>query len=1007
MSDRIHSLVRPFVSVLAGLAATVAAGQQPAGGGTQQPAQSSADQPASPADQAATQPGRAPSPAGEAAGGQKLEEVVVTGTSIRGTAPVGQHLITIGRDAITDTGAQTMQQILATVPAVTGFGNAAQGSFGSFDASGTFAPTIHGLGASASNGTLVLIDGHRLPLTGINHTLADPNIIAPLTIERVEVLPDGASSTYGSDAVAGVINFITRRSFKGLEVSAQAGLANQYNTQEAGFLWGDATDASSAMLSYEYSRRSALSDADRAFTRADHRLQGGGNFASFNCAPASVQPAGTNLVYPYPYSAGTGVVNNASNGFCDFSYVADLLPEDIRHSVLAKLTHSFGDRITGSADIVYSKEQNTAAISRGAVTATVYGPGSSPPGGAGQIDPFFQGPPGVSTETIRFDADNLLGPGAANRAGAETFMVTAGADAQLWGDWVASLGTTIGKNDSSLEVDGALCTSCAFLALNGTTNSGGNPTTPSVPGTTTVVTDFPLSSANALDVWNPAGSNLTSPAILQELTDSTTYQSAHQTLEDVTLRLDGSLLRLPGGNVKAAVGGEFIRYTMSQIVIRSRNTGPSSTNSATTFLNYGRNVKSGYAELLVPIVGRADAVPLVQSLEVDVAGRYDDYSDFGSTTNPKFALSWEPVRGVSIRGNYAKSFTAPALTSRGNTNGITAESSYIGSFPGVAGNVVTNLVIPNTFPGASGLPPGACSAATGTCTIGTSSVTGIQINGGNKLLKPERGKSWSVGLDVRPEPLPGVHLSATYWNAEYTGMITAPLPVFAIAAQGLKSLLILSPTPQQVAAAEAGLPQGSALPPNIYYIYSYQQQNALNLDVSGIDFDAGYTMDTGVGTFLADLSGSLKVSARQQFGAGGEWFSVLNTVGVNTTFPTNRFAARLDLGWRDRGISANLFVNYTGSYLNWNGSAPFTVIRDAAFAPIGGGQSIPSYTTLDAHLGYHFGYSAGALANAEIDLDAVNLFNRAPPFFNTALGYDVFNANPIGRLVTLGVTKKW
>jgi len=81
----------------------------------------------------------------------------------------------------------------------------------SFDNSGTFAPSIHGLGASSSNGTLVLIDGHRLPLTGINHTLADPSIIAPLTIERVEVLPDGASSTYGSDAVAGVINFITRR----------------------------------------------------------------------------------------------------------------------------------------------------------------------------------------------------------------------------------------------------------------------------------------------------------------------------------------------------------------------------------------------------------------------------------------------------------------------------------------------------------------------------------------------------------------------------------------------------------------------------------------------------------------------------------------------------------------------------------------------------------------------------------------------------------------------------
>src|SRR5690348_7601116 len=166
--------------------------------------------------------------------GAKLEEVVVTGTSIRGTQPVGSNLITVDREAIAETGSQTLQQILATVPAVTGFGNAAQGNFGSADASGTYAPTIHGLGASASNGTLVLIDGRRLPLSGINHTLADPNIIAPLSIDHVEVLPDGASSTYGSDAVAGVINFITRKNFKGLEVSGQVGMGDSYNTEQAG-----------------------------------------------------------------------------------------------------------------------------------------------------------------------------------------------------------------------------------------------------------------------------------------------------------------------------------------------------------------------------------------------------------------------------------------------------------------------------------------------------------------------------------------------------------------------------------------------------------------------------------------------------------------------------------------------------------------------------------------------------------------------------------------------------
>jgi iron complex outermembrane recepter protein len=268
--------------VIAGVA-TIVGAVTPVWAQGQQPLTPSPTQTTVPAPDAAT------ANQGDEVALNKLEEVVVTGTSIRGTTPVGANLITIGQDAIAETGAQTMQQILASVPAITGFGNSAQGGFGSADASGTYAPTIHGLGASASNGTLVLIDGRRLPLSGINHTLADPNIIAPLSIDHVEVLPDGASSTYGSDAVAGVINFITKKNFKGLEFSGQAGFADGYNTQQAGFLWGDAWDNTSVMISYDYERRSALSNADREFTRANHTAQGGGNDATFNCSPASAK----------------------------------------------------------------------------------------------------------------------------------------------------------------------------------------------------------------------------------------------------------------------------------------------------------------------------------------------------------------------------------------------------------------------------------------------------------------------------------------------------------------------------------------------------------------------------------------------------------------------------------------------------------------------------------------------------------------------------------------------
>ena len=948
--------------------------------------------------------------ADKSASEDKLEEVVVTGTSIRGAAPVGANLITVGREDIESSGAQTLQQVLRGVPAVTGFGNSAQGGFGSADGAGTFAPTIHGLGASASNGTLVLIDGHRLPLSGINHTLADPNVIAPLAIERVEVLPDGASSVYGSDAVAGVLNFITRRRYNGFEGSAQAAFANGYDTRSASFIYGTTGDIGSVLLTYGYQDRSALSNSDRSFTAADHRAQGGGNFANFNCAPASASPAtgqpGAGLIFAAPYT-GTGIANAANNSFCDFSGVADLLPKDTRHNFLIKLEREISDGLLLTSDFVYSKENNVAQITRGSVTANVWGPGSTPAGGAGQINPFFRGPAGVNAETVRFQADDLFGPGARQTGSAESLFGTLGLDAELKGTWRALLGVTLGQDNSRLRRDGALCASCALLALNGTTNTGGSTTAPSVPGTTTAVLTLPLTGNNALDVWSAATSNQTAAALRSQLLDSTQLQIANQTIQDSNLKFDGSLFTLPGGDVRAAVGAEYIKYTMREELTRERGTGPASLNSFTTFLNLGRNVKSGFVEILVPVVGPGNAIPGIHSFDVNLSGRYDDYSDFGGTTNPKYAFTWGVTEGIHVRANFARSFTAPALTSRGNENGVTAESSFGGLTGATASGVNANLAIPNTYPGAVGLP--GCTAATPTCLINTSSVQGLFLAGGNKNLTAQKGKTWSVGLDFEPRAVSGLRVSATFWNAKYIGAITAPQAAFAIGSPDLNSLLQLFPagaTPAQIAAATGVLPQTSPLPSTVYFIYSFQQRNAFNLDANGIDADVSYRMQTDAGNFNLALSASRKLKMDQSFGTGGEAFSVLNTIGINTTFPSNKMAGRATLGWSRNSLAAGLFVNYTGSYLNWNGSAPFTVVRNAGFSPIGGGQTVDSYTTVDVHVAYSFA-NEGWFSGTQLFLDGNNVFDREPPFVNAALGYDTFNANPIGRLVTVGLSKKW
>ena len=926
-----------------------------------------------------------------------VEEVVVTGTSIRGAAPVGSALVAVGRQEIEKTSATTIQQILKTVPSVVGAGSAGQGSFGSADNSGTNAPTIHGLGASASNSTLILIDGHRIPLTGINHALADPNIIAPGAVERVEVLADGASSVYGSDAVAGVINFITRKNFDGFEASAQAGVADHYNTYSASLLWGKRWDGGSALFSYGYSDRSNLRAGDRDFTKADHRSQGGTNLASFACGTASVQPAGSSLIYAAPYT-GTGVANAAANAFCDYSGVADLLPSERRHSVIAKVSQDFGERLTVGADVVYSKRKNFAALSRGTVTATVYGPGS---GKGGQINPFYVNPTGstATSQTIRWDANDLLGPGAYADSGATSFFVNAQAQYKLDDNFILTVAGTAGNDESREQRVGVVCGSCANLALNGTTNGSGNATIASIPGTSLIVLNNPLTTANALDVWHTGSGNLTSAAVLAALKDSTTTQIANQTMENARAKIDGTLFQLPGGDVRIAFGGEYSHYGLKQDLTRPTNVGPASIGSATVNLNYGRTVKSGFVELLVPIIGDGNAIPLVQALDLNLSGRYDKYSDFGSTKNPKIAVNWKMVDGVKIRANWAKSFVAPAFTSIGSGNGITGESGY-----GAFGQGVVNVPI-SAFPGAASLP--GCSSAAATCAIGTT-ITGIQLSGGNDKLQPQHGKTWAIGLDLNPNFLPGARFSVTYWASKLTGGITAPTPSLAVNSPDLNSLLKIYPngaTAAEIAAAAGTLPLTSALPSTVYFIYDFRQRNVLNLNIAGVDLDGGYKFSTDFGQFNIGGSLSLKTKFDQQIGSGGV-FSVLNTTGFNTTFPSIKTQARANVSWSLDNWSADIFANYTGAYYNWSSTTQTPLTRNAAGLPTGGGDKVKASTTIDLHVAYDI-KSDGWLNGTQLFADAANVFDKEPTFYNNANGYDTFSGNPIGRLISVGFRAKY
>lgn len=917
-----------------------------------------------------------------------LEDIVVTGTSIRGAAPVGSNVVSVTREDIEKTSAQTVQQLLRSVPQVTGFNNAGQGSFGSADGSGTNAPTIHSLGASASNNTLILVDGNRIAPTGLNHALSDPSLIPPIALERVEVLPEGASSVYGSDAVAGVLNFITRRRFDGFEVQGQTGFGDGYSTFNGGVVGGRTWDGGSALFAYNYSYRSNLAGDARDFNKSDLTALGGNNFGNYNCPSAVVRPttgqpfAGQYFQSPY--------TTPLTGGYCDTLGVTDILPEENRHSVLVKLEQDITDRLRANVSLVYSDRNNVQNVSRGTISnVMVYGAGSNP-ANIGQINPFFEGPAGVNREQISWSADDLFGPGAQTESGARTFQATAGLTYSFNYGWQGALTGTYGHDTSFSDTTGQICTACAILGLNGTTQTGGNPALsvyPTTLGGSTVVTRLPLTTANALDVWRTGSANRTSDEVKAQLLDNINYRETIQTIGSARLKFDGPLFALPGGEVRAAFGGEATEYSIEQHANTGGSAGPASLSSQGRELLYDRNVVSGFAELLIPIIGDGNALPLVERFDISLAGRYDRYNDVGSTTNPKIAFSWGVMEGLTFRGAWGTSFTAPALTSYGaDDRGTTLETQ-------VSSNTQTGAVIPVAlFPEIVGYLPG-CNVGATTCTL-TAAMTGLQINGGNADLKPQEGESSSFGFDWRPSFVPGLSVSATYWTADIDGAITSASFAATSTIEGLSSALIFNPTAAQIADAIRGRTVTTEIPSNVYYIFNFSQRNAFDIRAAGIDFDAHYQFDTSAGEFTAGVAFSKKTKF-DQASSGGEFADLLNSSGVNTTFSTLGFTGRASLAWEMGPWSADAFVNYTNAYDYRRATSAFP-----------DGQRIDAYTTIDTHLAYDFD-DGGWMSGGQVFVDVNNLFDEEPPFVNTSGGFSSAEASPIGRVVTVGFRKRW
>ena len=551
-----------------------------------------------------------------------LEEVRITGTNVRGVVPIGEPVISLSREDIADNPAATVQDFLRTLPQTFGGGATEDTHFGAEARSNLSLGTginLRGLGARA---TLVLINGHRLAPGGTDAGFVDVESVPLAAIERIEILPDSASALYGADAVGGVVNFVMRDNFAGIESTARIGSGTPHTLGErqAALLWGQSGDSGHALISFEYYRRDALPTSARAYATNNLTSLGGSNFDSLLSNPGNIVTA-DGRVFGIPSGQnglGLTAAQLARTPNLTDQYVGnDLLPSNRKYSLYGSATRQLSDAVDVFANALLTRRraaQVSGVIANGfAVT---------------RANPFYVNPEG-GTEPIEVDYSLLpdLGPQTATSTNTTT-NVTLGMDAALANSWQLS-GYASYAGETQAQAAGGLANFTALFAA--------------------------LADPNPATAFNPFGDGShTNPATLAGIR-SVDHFHMRSVLKSIDLSADGPVgISLPGGEVKLAAG---VDHREQRLEVHNA----AALLTPLLHIDVSRHVSSVFGELTVPIFGADNHRAGLRRLELSFSGRYEHFSDFGGATAPKYGLVWSPFAAIALRGTWGRSIRGPTL----------------------------------------------------------------------------------------------------------------------------------------------------------------------------------------------------------------------------------------------------------------------------------------------------------------------------------------------------------
>ena len=824
----------------------------------------------------------------------EADRVTVTGSNIPTSEEVGEAPVdTVDQAARDRTGQEDVLEVLTrSTPAISaGGGNLGQSnaSVASGSTLGGSSISIHGLP------TLVLLDGRRLTDSSAaalgGGSFTDVNLFPSALVKRIEVLKDGASAIYGTEAVGGVVNVILDQEFQGFDFSTRYGFTERADVKDQRFsgIFGFGDDKTHMVIGAEYVNQDPIRDSARDFSKLSFgtttypgidRFNGGVfmlnpalNSPSDVVGPNSV-PLPVGGVSPFPAGTYNKITSLQAAGGFNLANATDVTLDQNRTNVFASADRQLiGNHVVAFADFLYASNYSQSQLNAQPLSTNtgVVIPQFAP------FNPFE----GTLTGTTPVLANNrFISSPRVFRNDANFYRVVAGFKGEIIKNYNYEIALNTSREQITTQNPGLIVAADVNAAIAGGFDAAGNPLAAGAPvpgapaGTVypagTINGPFSVVRGNlqpALDFFarnNPA-------AALQNFT-ANDIRFAESKFQGVDGKITAFPFTLPAGPVGFAAGGEYRHEFLDARAGEENFVGSVPASD----INVGRDVFAFFGEAQIPLVGPDQKIPFLYSANLDGAFRFENFSDSGSAWVPKVGFTVLPIRDVALRGSFSKSFTAPTLfQTRGPAgNGFTA--SY---------------------------------------DIGGGSEQAQSESGSNPNLASTRANTYTTGIVLSPHQVPGLTINGDFFHVDETRITGTIDPVQAI--ESVNAVGAASPFASFVHFGSFGGPTGLAAGslvgngPDLFV--TANEQNLGGAHIAGVDFGAHYTHDFGIaGQASIGIDGTYFLQYKESTLRGSQFFDVIGYYNGQTSL-VEPYRLTPVVEYKIKGFTASALGNYIPS----------------------------------------------------------------------------------------------